>query len=84
MPLNPKRLPTQYPELQEMSICPNLKESAMVQANTLYQLKDALKAVENAPASMQGREEIVKVKAALTRAIQRIRHYARTVANVDD
>ncbi len=57
----------------------------MVQANTLLtKLKDALKAVENAPASMQRREEIVKVKAALTRAIQELGTTPGPSPNVDD
>ena len=45
----------------------------MVQGNTLVtKLKDALKAVNDAPASMQGRDEIKEVKRALTLAIQRL------------
>ena len=45
----------------------------MAQRNTLVtKLKDALKALEEAPASMQGQKKIKDAKRALTLAIQEL------------
>lgn len=45
----------------------------MAQGNTLLtKLKDALKAVDEAPGSIKNRDEIQKLRAALTRAIQEL------------
>jgi len=57
----------------------------MAQGNTLLtKLKDALKAINAAPASMQRQDHIKDAKKALTKAIQQLGTTPGPSPNVDD
>jgi hypothetical protein len=57
----------------------------MAQGNTLVtKLRDALKAVDDAPASFKGREEIVQLRKLLTRVIRDLGTTPGPTPNVDN